>query len=122
MKHRLRLVFALLISLMLPINGMAALQLASAQCAMGESGMAHGASDVHEVHDNSRVESPHPPQNVHDDNGVLCADGQQCQTASLLLPQFNKPPVSGPELNLATYVPNHTPTPTGDSHWRPPRF
>lgn len=119
MKHRLRLVFALLISFMLPINGMAALQLASVQCAMGGS---HGASDMHEVHDNSRVENPHPAQHVHDDNGVLCADGQQCQTASLLLPQFSKPPVSGPELNLATYVPNHTPTQTGDSHWRPPRF
>lgn len=122
MKRRLRLVFVLLMSLVLPINGMAALQLASARCSMGESGASHGALTGHEVHADMRTVTADPAQHERDDNGALCADGQHCQTASLLLPQFSKPPVSGPELNLATYMPNHTPTPAGDSHWRPPRF
>lgn len=82
MKLRLRLVFVLLMSLVLPINGMAALQLASARCSMGESGASHGALTGHEVHTDMRTVTADPAQHERDDNGALCADGQQCQTAS----------------------------------------
>lgn len=123
MKPRLRLFFVLLISLMLSVNGMAAPELASERCLMTGSEMTTAAREDHQAHGNMLgMNTAGVTEHSHNDDGPLCASGQQCQTSSMLSPEVSKPALPGAPLIVATYFPDYMPTTAGDSHWRPPGF
>ncbi|KJH82448.1 hypothetical protein [Stutzerimonas stutzeri] len=122
MKRHLRLWFVLLISLVLPVNGMAAFELGSEPCQMGGSMSAMAAPADHLAHaDSPAMNAADDSGHTHDDDGAPCPSGQQCKSGSMLLLDMARPMPASAPLKMAVYFPDAIPTPVDDNHWRPPR-
>ncbi|MFZ6050253.1 hypothetical protein ACFW0H_29545 [Pseudomonas sp. CR3202] len=112
MKRRLRLLLVFLLSLTLPLTGMAGIEAPTDPCPMQAAGLEHMAGmDQDCCHDMSKP----------GDHGTkACKSGQECKTASLLQVAVLKPPVSliGPV--LADAHPEAAPRRAPADLWRPP--
>lgn len=112
MKRCLRVFFIFLISLSLPLTGMAGIEAPTEPCPMQAGGMGHMAGmDEDCCHDMGKM-AEHGKK--------ACKTGQECKTGSMLQVSALKPPVTlnGPVLALAPShaVPDRSPA----DLWRPP--
>ena len=112
MKRCLRVFFIFLISLSLPLTGMAGVEAPTEPCPMQASGMSHMAGMDGDCCDDMGKMAEHGKK--------ACKTGQECKTGSMLQVSVLKPPVThtGPILALAPLqaVPDHSPA----DLWRPP--
>lgn len=113
MKRYLRCCLIFLISLVLPLSGMAGVQAPTEPCPMETMGMAMMGDMAQDCcHD---MKSP-------SDHGKPCKSGQECKTGGMLQVSILKPAtrLSSPlVLSLfSDFLPAHTPS----GVWRPPRI
>ncbi|WP_137821598.1 hypothetical protein [Pseudomonas sp. D(2018)] len=106
MKRRLRFLLIFLISLALPLSGMAGIEAPTEPCPMQAAGMSQMADmDMDCCHDHGKK---------------ACKTGQECKTGSMLQVSTLKPPVTlaGPVLSdiHPVAVPDRSPA----DLWRPP--
>lgn len=113
MKRTLRLCLVFLISLALPLGGMAGIEAPTDPCPMKSSGMAKMAD--------TDLDCCHDMDKMAEHGKKACKTGQECKTASMLQTGIAKPAV--PLSNLAPAVSYHdrfSSRPPPDP-WRPPR-
>ena len=112
MNTLMRLLLVVLISLALPLNGMAAAELSAEPCQM----QTDLEMDGHAGHLATADDEPHAHQ-----GNPLCDSGHQCKTGSLLPALVARAVFSGtPQLPGAAY-PEFLPAGSGADVWRPPR-
>lgn len=112
MKGYLRFCLIVLLSLALPLNGVAGLAAAAEPCPMKAAGMemmGDTAPDCCEDLD-------HPS-----DHGKPCKSGQECKTASVLQVSTVKPPVTLSSPIVVSFSSDLPPTLAPSGVWRPPR-
>ncbi|MFC5698563.1 hypothetical protein ACFPU0_23855 [Pseudomonas sp. GCM10022186] len=112
MTRRLRVLLILLISLTLPLTGMAGFEAPAAPCPMqaaGLSAMAEGDQDC--CHDLGKM-AEHGKK--------ACKTGQECKTGSMLQVSVLKPPVTLAGPVLADMPPAAVPDRSPADLWRPP--
>jgi len=114
MKARLRLLLVLLISLALPVSGMAALEWSAEPCQM-QNDMEASAHLAHQP--TAQDEDAHS----HDGN-PLCESGHQCKAGSLLQTGVAQPVVTASLPQLVVHYPEFFPARSGADVWRPPRY
>lgn len=111
MKHPLRFCLILLLSLALPLAGMAG-ALPAEPCPMQRAGMAHMTDMAPDCCQDADSAAKH---------GQPCKPGQECKTSSPLQMATGKPSVAvaGPLAAhpIAAFLPERTPS----GVWRPPR-
>lgn len=112
MKRYLRLCLILLISLTLPLTGMAGVQASTEPCPMKTTGMAM-MSDMGMDCCNDMKSSA--------DHSKPCKPGQECKNGGILEVLAFKPPVSLPNPVLAIFLKDSPPVGTSSGVWRPPR-
>jgi hypothetical protein len=112
MKRYLRCCLIFLISLALPLSGMAGIQAPTEPCPMKTMGMAMmGDMGQDCCHD---MKSP-------SDQGKPCKPGQECRSASLLQVSFGKPATRLSSPQMLTIFSDFLPAYTPSGVWRPPR-
>lgn len=112
MKRYLRLCLIVLLSLALPLNGVAGLVAATEPCPMQAADMAMMADIVQDCCQD--MDSPSEP-------GKPCKAGQECKTASLLQVAIVKPPVTLSSPIGVSYSSDFLPAHPPSGVWRPPR-
>lgn len=119
MQRHVRLFIFLLLSLVLPINGMAQMLLPVSQVGNMSHGSQAEASSL--MHAEMGMQSDECVDHEQPGKGVVCKSGQECKTNSLLQLSLGKPPM----LPLGQPVPVHpsdsTPSLIPDAVWHPPR-
>lgn len=113
MKRTLRLCLIFLISLALPLGGMAGVEAPTAPCPMKSSGMAMMADVDLDCCDDMGTMAEHGKK--------ACKTGQECKTASMLQVTIVKPPVTLSNLAPSVSYSNHFSSLTPTIVWRPPR-
>jgi hypothetical protein len=112
MKRYLRCCLIFLISLALPLNGMAGVQAPTEPCPMKTTGMAMiGDMGQDCCHD---MKSP-------SDQGKPCKPGQECKTGGMLQVSIIKLPVSLPSPVVPSFPSDFLPAQAPSGVWRPPR-
>jgi len=112
MKRCLRLCLIFLISLALPLSGMAGIAAPAEPCPMKAASMAMmGDMGQDCCHD---MGSP-------SDHGKPCKPGQECKTGSMLQVSIVKPPVTLPSPIVVSYTSDFLLAHTPSGVWRPPR-
>ncbi|WP_080932098.1 hypothetical protein [Pseudomonas fluorescens] len=112
MKRYLRCCLIFLISLALPLSGMAGIQSPTEPCPMKMAGMAMmddmGPDCCHDMSSSA-------------EHGKPCKPGQECRSASLLQVSFGKPATRLSSPQMLTIFSDSLPTQTPPGVWRPPR-
>ncbi len=112
MKPYLRLCFIFLISLALPLSGVAGVVAPSEPCPMKAAGMAkmgdRGQACCHDMGSSS-------------DHGKPCKPGQECKTGSMLQVSIVKPPFTLSSPIVVSFSSDFLPAQTPSGVWRPPR-
>ncbi|POA35606.1 MULTISPECIES: hypothetical protein [unclassified Pseudomonas] len=112
MKRYLRFCLIFLISLALPLSGMAGVQASTEPCPMKTMGMAMmdgmGQDCCHDM--KSPVE-----------HGKPCKPGQECKTGGMLQVSIIKPPVTLFSPVALSFSSDFLPVQTPSGVWRPPR-
>ncbi|MEE4635769.1 hypothetical protein V2K98_19800 [Pseudomonas alliivorans] len=112
MKRYLRLCMLLLISLTLPLSGMAGVQAPTEPCPMKTMGMA--MMDDMKMDCCNDMKSP-------SEHGKPCKPGQECKTGGMLEVSVFKPPVTLFEPVVLSFSSDSLPVHTPSGVWRPPR-
>ncbi|AVX91892.1 MULTISPECIES: hypothetical protein [Pseudomonas] len=112
MKRYLRCCLIFLISLALPLSGMAGIQSPIEPCPMKTTGMTMMA----DMNQDCCVE-----MSSSSDHGKPCKPGQECRSASLLQVSFGKPATRLSSPQMLTIFSDSLPTQTPSGVWRPPR-
>lgn len=122
MKPLLRLCLMFLISFSLPVNGIAAVGLATEACQMTDGGMTISAPADHTAH--MAPVDPGAGEEMDHSHGQnpLCKSGHQCKTACMLQVAVIKPVLTTAAHLLIAYEPGYIPSGSGNDLWRPPRF
>lgn len=113
MKAYLRLLLVLLISLALPVTGMAALELSAEPCQMQSATQTYEHIGHLPVVEDDDAHS-------HEGN-PLCESGHQCKTGSLLQAALAKPGLIAALAPLSVHYPEFYPIRSNADVWRPPR-
>ncbi|MFW0754752.1 hypothetical protein ACN1C3_08355 [Pseudomonas sp. H11T01] len=112
MKRYLRFCLIFMISLALPLSGMAGVQAPTEPCPMKTMGMAMmddmGQGCCHDM------KSP-------SDHGKPCKPGQECKTGGMLQVSIIKPPVTLSSPVVLSSSSDFLPVQTPSGVWRPPR-
>lgn len=112
MKRRLRFLLVLLISLSLPLAGMAGVEAPTEPCPMQATGMSHMADmDMDCCHDMDKM-TEHGKK--------ACKTGQECKSGSMLQVSVLKPPTSLTGMVLAITPLETAPDRAPADLWRPP--
>ncbi|MFU3596023.1 hypothetical protein [Pseudomonas boanensis] len=112
MKRRLRFLLVFLISLALPLSGMAGIEAPAEACPMQAAGMSQMADmDMACCHDLDKM-AEHGKK--------ACKTGQECKTGSMLQVSILKPPVTLTGPVLADSYPVAVPDRSPADLWRPP--
>ncbi|MCQ4325611.1 hypothetical protein CXK94_17345 [Stutzerimonas stutzeri] len=114
MKTRLLLCFLLLISLVLPVKGMAGAELAAQPCSLPMSDLDQAA-----LHMDHAEHGQHDTQD-HDGN-PLCKSGHQCKVGCLLLVDIPQADAGVASPSLTTFHSEFIPARNCADVWRPPR-
>ncbi len=113
MKAYLHLLLVLLLSLALPLNGMAASQLSATPCQMQKDAQAS-------EHPGHMELAPDEDGHAHQSN-PLCDGGHQCKTGSPLVTMLARAALNAaPPLLGGAYL-EFLPAHSGADVWRPPR-
>lgn len=112
MKCYLRLCLVFLISLALPLNGMAAVSAPVNPCPMNAAGMSMISAQGQDCCQEMGSSSEH---------GKPCKSGQECKTGSLLHVSAVKPPVTLSSPIVVSYSSDFLPAQAPSGVWRPPR-
>ncbi|GAB3461987.1 hypothetical protein [Azotobacter salinestris] len=110
MRRTLRLCLLFLISLALPLGGMAGAEMPADPCPMKSAGMAKMA-DM----------QPDCCHDMAEHGKKACKTGQECKTASMLQVGIAKPAVMPSNLVPAVSCRDHFPSQLPPDPWRPPR-
>ncbi|KAA0963686.1 hypothetical protein [Pseudomonas sp. ANT_H12B] len=110
MKRYLRCCLIFLISLALPLSGMAGIQSPIEPCPMKTTGMTM-MGDMNQDGDMSSSA----------DHGKSCKPGQECRSASLLQVSLGKPATRLSSSQMLTIFSDSLPTQAPSGVWRPPR-
>ena len=110
MKRYLRCCLIFLISLALPLSGMAGIQSPIEPCPMKTTGMTM-MGDMNQDGDMSSSA----------DHGKSCKPGQECRSASLLQVSLGKPATRLSSSQMLTIFSDSLPIQTPSGVWRPPR-
>lgn len=113
MKRYLRLCLIFLISLALPLNGMASLAAVTEPCPMQAAGM----QMMGDMNPDCCEEMGSPSE-----HGKPCKSGQECKTASMLQVSTVKSSVTRSNPIVVAFSSDFLPTQTPSGVWRPPRF
>jgi hypothetical protein len=112
MKRYLRCCLIFLISLALPMSGMAGIQAPTEPCPMKTTGM-------------TMMDDMNPDccldMSSSADHGKPCKPGQECRSASLLQVSFGKPATRLSSPQMLTIFSDFLPAYTPSGVWRPPR-
>ncbi|MDD0977541.1 hypothetical protein [Pseudomonas fontis] len=112
MSRSLRVCLIFLLSLALPLSGMAGVQLASEPCPMQSMGMAMvdgmGPDCCQDMHTSA-------------DHGKPCKPGQECKSGGMLQVALNKPPVTLSSAVVLAFPRDTLPIASSSGVWRPPR-
>ncbi|OLF54745.1 hypothetical protein [Pseudomonas chlororaphis] len=112
MKRYLRFCLICLLSLALPLSGMAGVPAPTEPCPMKTMGMAMmdgmGMDCCNDLH-------------APAEHGKPCKPGQECKTGGLLQVSIVKPAVSLPGPALLSFSSDFLPTQSPSGVWRPPR-
>ena len=112
MKRYLRLFLIFLISLALPLSGMAGVQAPTEPCPMKTMGMA--MMDDMGMDCCNDMKSPV-------EHGKPCKPGQECKAGSILQVSMFKPPVTVFSPVAISFFTDSLPVQTPSGVWRPPR-
>ena len=112
MKRYLRFCLIFLISLALPLNGMAGVSAPAEPCPMKTMGMSMMGDMGKDCCQDMSTPSEH---------GKPCKPGQECKTGGMLQVSIVKPPVTLFSPVIATFFVNVLPVQTPSGVWRPPR-
>ncbi|MFZ3183980.1 MAG: hypothetical protein WA173_07540 [Pseudomonas sp.] len=113
MKRSLQLCLVFLISLALPLSGMAGVRVQANPCPMTAAGMAKMADTGAGCCQDMGGSSEH---------GKPCKSGQECKSGSLLHLSAMKPPVTLSNPIVITYTSSLLATQVPSGLWRPPRI
>ncbi len=112
MKRHLRLLLIFMISLTLPLSGMAGVEAPTEPCPMQAAGMTMPADmDMDCCQDHGKMAEP---------GKKACKPGQECKTGSMLQVSIVKPPVTLTGPVLAETHPAAVPDRSPADLWRPP--
>jgi hypothetical protein len=112
MKRYLRFFLIFVISLALPLSGMAGVQAPTEPCPMKTMGMA--MMDDMGMDCCNDMKSP-------TEHGKPCKPGQECKTGGMLQVSILKPPVTLFSPVVLSFSNDSVPVPTPSGVWRPPR-
>ncbi|WP_108219879.1 hypothetical protein [Pseudomonas sp. GV085] len=112
MKRYLRFCLIFVISLALPLSGMAGVQAPTEPCPMKTMGMA--MMDDMGMDCCNDMKSP-------TEHGKPCKPGQECKTGGMLQVSIGKPPVTLFSPVVLSSSSDSMPVPTPSGVWRPPR-
>ncbi|NUU35228.1 hypothetical protein [Pseudomonas sp. C2B4] len=112
MKRYLRCCLIFLISLALPLSGMAGIQAPTEPCPMKMAGMAMMDDMGMDCCNDMKSPSEH---------GKPCKPGQECKTGGMLQISTIKPPVTLSSPVVLSLSSDFLPTLTPSGVWRPPR-
>lgn len=113
MKRYLRLCLVFLISLALPLSGMAGIQVQAEPCPMQAAGMAMLGDMAQDCCQDMGNPSDH---------GKPCKSGQECKTASMLQVSVVKPPIVLSSPIAVSFFSDFLPVQAPSGVWRPPRI
>ncbi|AYC33072.1 hypothetical protein D3880_12165 [Pseudomonas cavernae] len=117
MKRCLRFCLIFLISLALPLSGMAGLAAATEPCPMEAAGVAMMTPETSGDVGQDCCQDMGSPS----DHGKPCKPGQECKTASLLQVSIVKPPVTLSSPVVLSFSSDFLPAQAPSGVWRPPR-
>jgi hypothetical protein len=112
MKRSLRYFIIFMISLALPLSGMAGVQAPTEPCPMKTMGMA--MMDDMGMDCCNDMKSPA-------EHGKPCKPGQECKTGGMLQVSIIKPPVTRSSPVVLSFFSDSLPVQTPSGVWRPPR-
>jgi hypothetical protein len=112
MNRYLRFCLIFLISLALPLSGMAGAQAPAEPCPMKTMGMAMIDDMNHDCCQDMKSASEH---------GKPCKPGQECKTGGMLEVIISKPPVTLSSPVVVSFFSNFFRTTPPSGVWRPPR-
>ncbi len=112
MKRYLRFCLIFVISLALPLSGMAGVQAPTEPCPMKTMGMA--MMDDMGMDCCNDMKSP-------TEHGKPCKPGQECKTGGMLQVLIGKPPVTLSNPVVLSFFSDFLPIQTPSGVWRPPR-
>ncbi len=112
MKRYLRFCLIFLISLALPLSGMAGVQAPTEPCPMKTMGM--------EMMDNMGMDCCNDMKSPVE-HGKPCKPGQECKTGGMLQVSILKPPVTVFSPVVVSLISDSLPVQTPSGVWRPPR-
>ncbi|WP_137820191.1 hypothetical protein [Pseudomonas sp. 2FG] len=117
MKRSLRFCLIFLISLALPLSGMAGLAAATEPCPMKTAGMAKMAPETSTDAGQDCCQDMGSPSG----HGKLCKPGQECKSGSLLQVSIVKPATRLASPLVLSLSSDFLPVRTPSGVWRPPR-
>ena len=112
MKRYLQFCLIFLISLALPLSGMAGVQATTEPCPMETTGMVKMDSMGPDCCQDTKNPSEH---------GKPCKPGQECKTGGLLQVSVIKTPATLSHPIVISFSSDFSPVPTPSGVWRPPR-
>ncbi|NBF04095.1 hypothetical protein GV819_17555 [Pseudomonas sp. Fl5BN2] len=112
MKRILRLCLIFMLSLALPLSGMAGVQAPTEPCPMKTLGMS--------MMDGMGMDCCHEMKSLAD-HGKPCKPGQECKTGGMLQVSLIKPPISLFSPIVLPLLSDALPVQTPPGVWRPPR-
>lgn len=112
MKRYLRYCLILMLSLALPLSGMAGVQASTEPCPMEALGMA--------MMDDMGMDCCNDMKNPAE-HGKPCKPGQECKTGGMLQVSVSKPAVTRSSPAIVAFARNSLPVQTPSGVWRPPR-
>lgn len=112
MKRYLRFFLVLMLSLALPLSGMAGVQVPTEPCPMKTSGMAMTGDRGMDCCNDMQSPSQH---------GKPCKSGQECKTGALLQVSIIKAPATLSSPVVLSSTSDFLPVRTPSGVWRPPR-
>ncbi|HEF4760751.1 TPA: hypothetical protein SAN82_003197 [Pseudomonas putida] len=112
MKRYLRFCLVFLISLALPLSGMAGVQAPAEPCPMKTMGM--------QMMDDMGMDCCQD-MSAPSEHGKPCKPGQECKTGGMLQVSIVKPPVTLFSPVVTAFFVDVLPVPTPSGVWRPPR-
>ncbi len=113
MKRYLRSCLIVLLSLALPLSGIAGLAEATEPCPMKAVGM----EMVGDMNQDCCQDLGNPSE-----HGKPCKSGQECKTATLLQLSFVKPPITSSSPVGVSFSNDFAPAQAPSGVWRPPRL
>ncbi|NDZ07177.1 hypothetical protein [Pseudomonas aeruginosa] len=112
MKRRLHLLLLLLLSLTLPLNGVAGVLAFSEPCPMEQHGISMEDMQASCCEDHQQQMS----------SGKVCKTGQECKSSSMLQVSVIKTPLLFSRSVVITPTHDFLPTASPSGVWRPPRL